>query len=637
MKEVRMGKKESGNNGKLTKGMPSAVLMSILIHAGLFLLAGILVVFTVVKKDEPRFDPPKAVERPKMKLKKPKVRMKKSASPKSTTRIVTRINRSTMPDIQLPEMSGMGDGLGGGVGGGFDMLADFDGFTMYGAKQSIGNDFEGTFYDYKRRPDGQNRSAVDTSGMEWRGMIHRFLQQGWKTSVFSSCFRAPRKLYATNLVVPVTRSSLAPTAFGDTKTVGALWMVHYKGQLVHKEGITFRFWGGADEFMGVRVDGNLVLCMAWDELDRRRDAEYRAPVFGDLWKTDSTDSYKYYMGNCPAVAGDWITLEPGQVLDMEILIGDNGGMGGFFLAVEEKGVEYPRNRQGAPILPAFKTTELSHDLLDVVYKNMREGEMVCLTNGPVFCDYDVSGALAGTDGNPDDVQPVFIEESDEEKTRIWTFADGRSLEAEFINMFAGNVVLQTSKGSIIKIPQEQLSTEDIKYAELASPPDLDINFQSNFDHVDFSGGYYDTWQRPPEEWGQYGFQIKQTSTSDYKYELQVEMFAIGKQWRRSKYIIFDRQKTSFIPSEQKKRLFEFCSDRTVVVALDEHTSASWGEKHYGYLVTVTDARGKIIAMKSSHKWLPGILENLKKLSPGNFMDDTGVRVYPDLAPKFHKF
>jgi len=37
---------------KVVKGMPSAVLLSITIHAGLFLLAGMLVVFTVVKKEE---------------------------------------------------------------------------------------------------------------------------------------------------------------------------------------------------------------------------------------------------------------------------------------------------------------------------------------------------------------------------------------------------------------------------------------------------------------------------------------------------------------------------------------------------------------------------------------------------------
>ena len=82
-----------------------------------------MVVFTVVKKEEKKFEPPKAVERPKMKLRKPKVKVKKNTKPKATTRIVTKINRASMPDIQLPEMSGMSEGLGGGIGGDRDSKA----------------------------------------------------------------------------------------------------------------------------------------------------------------------------------------------------------------------------------------------------------------------------------------------------------------------------------------------------------------------------------------------------------------------------------------------------------------------------------------------------------------------------------
>ena len=130
---------------KIGKGTTSALLLSILIHAGLFLLAGMLVVFTVVKKEEKKFEPPKAVERPKMKLKKPKVKIKKTSRPKPTTRIVTKMNRASMPDIQLPEMSGMEGGLGGGVDG-FDMMPDLDTVSIFGSGQSIGNDFEGVVY-----------------------------------------------------------------------------------------------------------------------------------------------------------------------------------------------------------------------------------------------------------------------------------------------------------------------------------------------------------------------------------------------------------------------------------------------------------------------------------------------------------
>ena len=98
----------------VVKGGPSALVLSIVIHVVLFFLAGMLVVFTVVKKEDPVFEPPKTVERPKMKLKKPKVKIKKSSKPKSTAKIATNVRKSDMPVLDLPALGGMGTGLGGG-------------------------------------------------------------------------------------------------------------------------------------------------------------------------------------------------------------------------------------------------------------------------------------------------------------------------------------------------------------------------------------------------------------------------------------------------------------------------------------------------------------------------------------------
>ena len=626
--------KRNRKQGKITKGMPSAVLLSVAIHAALFLLAGMLVVFTVVKKKEVEFTPPKAVERPKMKLKKPKVKIKKTSRPKPTTRIVTKVNRANMPDIQLPEMSGMGEGLGDMVGG-FDMMPDLSGTTLFGAGKSIGNDFTGTFYDFKRDRRGRPISGLDTSGTTWRSVVYKFLRSGWKTSVFARYYRSSRNLYATNLLVPISRSSTMSLSFGEKDTPGALLAVHYKGQLVcpvsHTNGIAFRFWGAADEFLAVRVDGALVLATTWADYTGRYNALFFQALFGNLWESDSADTWKYYMLNTKAVVSDRITLEPGEAVDMEILIGDHGSYSGFYLAVEEEGVEYERTVRGYPVLPVFKTAALSHDMLDVIYKSLPECEMICLTNGPVFCDYDTSPRAV--DSPVEELEPSVPKDSGKEEIRVWTLADGQTLEAKFVNIFAGKVVLESSKGKVLKISKDRLSAEDIGYAELANPPEFDINFRKKFRQVDFSGGFYDIpgWWRPPEENGHYGVQLKQTSTGDYGHELQVEMFVVGKQWRRSKYILLDRQQTTFNPSEQEGRLFEFRSPREVVIALDEYYTDVHGEKYYGYLVTITDARGKTIVVESSHKWLPRKLENLKKLSVGNYMDDECIRAYPDKA------
>jgi hypothetical protein len=299
-----------------------------------------------------------------------------------------------------------------------------------------------------------------------------------------------------------------------------------------------------------------------------------------------------------------------------------------------EGVEYERNRQNGPILPAFKTAEPSRDQLDIIYNQLPEGE-ICLTNGPVFRDYDVAvKAIAPEVEDPDPAAPSVTEGSGENGMREWILADGRTLKAEFINTFGGKAALKTANGKIVKIPNEQLSAEDLEFTELAQPPSLDINFLRNSKQQRFHGGYYDVewWDRAPEEWAHYGVQLKQTSTGDYNYELQVEMFVVGSQRYGDRYILLDRQQFTFNPAREQ-RFYEFRSDRKVVLTRYSVEALygfqqERGEKYASYLVMIKDERGETILVESPKKWLVENLENLKKLSVGNYMDKTCTRAFP---------
>jgi len=618
---------------KVVKGIPSAVVLSIVIHAALFLLAGMLVVFTVVKKEEKKFIPPKAVERPKMKLRKPKVKVKKSSKPKPTTRIVTKVNRASMPDLQLPEMSGLSDGLAGGVGG-FDMMPDLSEVTVLGSGYSIGNDFIGTFYDLNRDRKGRYNSAGfafrdPASGQSYWGLINKFMRKGWKTSTLARYYRSPRNLYTTTFVTPPIRSTIAPLAFGDTDAGGSFWVVHYKGQLVcpasHTNGITFRFWGQGDDFLMVRVDGEIVLGSAWP-------GDAKPFVIGHLWESDSADSLKYVMGNNRAVVGDWITLEPGDSLDMEVLIGDWGGASCYMLAIEEEGVEYERNRQGGPILPAFKTAEPSHELLDAIYTRLQVGEL-CMTNGPVFCDYDTSGGGAASLGAPEG-EAVLPEPdvSADPEVRIWTLAGNRTMEAEFVTVIGTKAVLRNPAGKIKKILLEQFSEEDRTYIELACPPTFKVDFtRKDRQHI-FSGRH----PRPSENRSTYGVRFKQNSAGAYNHELQAEMFVVGQQNSRltGQYFLLDRQQTSFAPTRENQRTHEFKSGRKVVLT----GGIRQGCDYKGYLVTITDERGETITVETSHQWLADNLKNLKELKVGNYFSKEGCkRTFPTRPKKTGRY
>ncbi len=368
------------NTKKLIKGAPTAVVVSILFHAGLFALAGALVIFTIVKPKEIEFEPPPPVKVPKMPLKKLQVKMKKPTKPKSTAKITAVVNRPDLHDIQFPDLASSGIGAGLSSGGEMVSFGDMPSFededSLMGSEKSIGNDLEGTYYDIKRTRSGNyNGSGWDTYAI----VVAKFLNNDWDLSTFAQYYKSPKKLYATCVMVPNLSSSTAPKAFGEDPAGGGRWVVYYKGKLVYPEDITFRFWVVGDYFLGIRVDKQDVMFAGYRESVR--------DLFSTPWRGNDPQKYLYYLGHGTQLdVGDWITLKAGEAKDIEIVMGDEGGLAAFMILVEVEGVEYPQNKQAGPILPVFKVENLSHDQIDAIYRDLPPNEF-CLTNGPVFRDY----------------------------------------------------------------------------------------------------------------------------------------------------------------------------------------------------------------------------------------------------------
>ena len=610
--------------------MPSAVVLSIVIHVALFLLAGMLVVFTVVKKEEQKFEPPKAVDRPKMKLKKPKVKVKKSAKPKSTTRIVTKMNRASMPDIQLPEMSGMGEGLDAGLGG-FDMMPDLGEVSVFGSGQSIGNDFIGTFYDFTRSRNGR-KHVMDTG--KFITELSRFVKSGWNPSILARYYRSPSKRYTTTFTFPPTLSSNAAEAFGeppdDERTYYCV-ALHYKGQLVHPEDIRFRFWGLGSEAMVVRVDGKTVLNAAYP----RDGGEFDTAVLTPMWQTRSADSRKYWMGINLSVVGDWITLKAGEPVDMEVLCADViGTIFQSVLCVEVEGGEYERSPdRGGPILPIFKTSPVPIDLMEAIHADLNPGD-ACVTNGSVFSDFVVPERTKPyyDTGDSTPAEPNLHSKSDYQKPRAWSLLDGRTLDAEFITVIGGRAVLKNAKGKQLKIPADQLSPEDRLHMDLADPPDFLINFSKTSRFVPAPKPSPVQHGMRPLKRSDYTFgtELKQRSTGSYPHELHVEFFAIGAEIDGDNYVLLDRQSSKFTPSKENGGCHSFHSPEPIRLTASAMRDASpmRGTKYGGFLITVTDERGEIIQYKTSGKWLFENIENLKNLPVGKHFDKRGIRVGP---------
>ncbi len=367
----------------MAKGAPSGFLISLLVHAALVFFAGLIVVCTIMRPDKTVFVDPKVPVRPVLEPKKAKPRISKEANPEASPRIVAHVKPDTLPAIAIPDLTGAGDSLIDGIVNAVTCIdiPELVPPTGFGdSVQKLGNELEGTFYDFKRNRDGQWRGLPDK--YTWLGAINRFIESGCRDSALSRYYRAPKKLYASHLVTGPTWSSIAPSAFDTQDSSGGFWMVHYRGQLVHKEGITFRFVCSADYFIVILVDGEVVWAGTWNTPDRYEDF---LELIGSRYNP-RLGTRGHFINNDRCMKGEWITLEPKVPKDLDIIIGDEDGECCFAIAVEEKGAEYERNNQGGPIYPIFKTSALTKDMIDQIYRSTAAGEF-CVTNGPVFQDF----------------------------------------------------------------------------------------------------------------------------------------------------------------------------------------------------------------------------------------------------------
>jgi hypothetical protein len=518
-------------------------------------------------------------------------------------------------------MGGIGEGLGDGIDG-FEIMPDFEEVTVFGSGQTIGNDFVGTFYDLKRSRNGR------FYGIGWDAcseVIEQFARSGFDKTKLARYYRSPKQLYATSFMVPTVRSSTAPKAFGEHDTGGWCWIVHYEGKLVHSEGIKFRFRGQGDDVLLVRVDGKIVLNASWPGTEQRLTPE---------WQSFNGDNRVYRMGNNYAVVGDWITLEPGVPLEMEVVGGEvPGGHFDMMLVVEEEGIDYPLSDNGAPIYPMFKTTEPSHDLRDAIYEWLVPGE-ASVTNGPVFRDFSMAAASETPAPEPDEEMIETVLEA--QGPRTWTLNSGQTVDADFLSYVGDKIALKTAAGKQVKIDLADFSEEDQRYVELSNPPQFNIDFtkKSTQRMVQVTPHLNEVAPRV-FDW-KFGARAKQSSPRAYKHPLRMEYFAVGQQvLDTDKYILLDRGNSTFVPTKENDRSHQFMGDRiTEMINYELHTQER-GERYKGYLILIWDERGEIIQYAASNDWLYENREDLMEIPVGRFFDKTCKRVHPTGPKRYY--
>ena len=236
---------------------------------------------------------------------------------------------------------------------------------MFGSSKASKTALIGILYDLKQ---SQDRKPLPMDIPMYGRVVNEFLSKDWDESVLNRYFRATRPLYATQVFVPLISASAAPRAFDVEKIVKpSYWLIHYKGQVSAPGDGEWRFWGDGEEVCSVAVNGKPVLLANWREITTP-DVPWKSPEPPGM-----------AVANSHLVAGTWFSVKKGEVIDLDVLIGERGG-GVFcaFLLIEKKGEKYEMV-DGQPVLPVFQLAPF-----DTPQPPSRKEGPPIAPNGPVW-------------------------------------------------------------------------------------------------------------------------------------------------------------------------------------------------------------------------------------------------------------
>jgi len=178
----------------------------------------------------------------------------------------------------------------------------------------------GILYDLKQT---QQREPTKENERTYRTVIADFLQSNWDEDILNRYFRVTRPVYTTQIFIPTINADQAPKAFGVSDIVKPrMWVVHYKGQVSPPVNGVYRFSGDADDIIAVRVNGRTVLVAG--------QPDCLPPA--SVWKASEHD------GPNRRRPGDWLSLKAGDIIDLDVIIGERpGGQFRALLYIEKQG------------------------------------------------------------------------------------------------------------------------------------------------------------------------------------------------------------------------------------------------------------------------------------------------------------
>jgi hypothetical protein len=281
-----------------------------------------------------------------------------------------------MPDETTPTgMAGVGEGLAEGAGMG-NGGGNGDGIggpppPAFGMVDGLG--LKGYLYDLKldrygkvppKPPKMKKVKVLDDGKMDvskYYEVLDKYYEAGLNDSLLETYYKGKAPLYTTRFAISNRPSSEAPDAFNLGSIVKpGLWVIHYHGKVQAPSAGDYRFIGWGDNVLIVKIDGVMVLDGGWNPLTKEDDKHQELPFIFPRYKVkESADDAGVGHDNHLKIGASFHLDENDKgdasaPVDMDVLVGDDGGACGFFLLVEKEGNKYETASDGTPKYPFFQ-------------------------------------------------------------------------------------------------------------------------------------------------------------------------------------------------------------------------------------------------------------------------------------------
>ncbi len=361
----------------------SRILSAVIACLVILLIAGILALFAIpmMLQDTPSIVTYAAEIKEDQDLQEKKVVQQSQRKPSAPAQNIAKVIAAStsaptaipVPDIVVTEPSmHFGDDIDFGQGWADDVAIGASGGS-FGSTSSDSGGLEGFLYDLKQ--DARSNPRPYNTGFgrnqDFVNPMLELQRSNFSTAKLRDYFVSPIPLYLTRLAIPLTDANEGPKLFQADKFMEPKgWFALYRGKVVVPRDGEYRFSGASDDYLVVYVDGKMRLNASYPHIRGALSADWKTP------EQPGQHNAPFDARRCRIIYGDWIQLRAGQIIDLDIAIGENpGGKLWFLLQIEEKGVEYRKTKEGRPILPLLTTQMILPDDIEEIKKDFPNYEI----------------------------------------------------------------------------------------------------------------------------------------------------------------------------------------------------------------------------------------------------------------------